>query len=121
VLPEEQQIHDFERPKLYLKMPEPVTVFPRSRRLPEAKSETKWQKFAKEKGIKKRKRAGMLYDPTLKTQVARWGKKSKKNILELPIMEEKQVGRNPFKDAKTEKKLRVAKNKLKQSKNRTRS
>lgn len=31
----------------------------------------------------------MSYDSTLKTQVARWGKRSKKNMLELPIMEEK--------------------------------
>ena len=32
-------------------------------------------------------------------------------------MEEKEVGRNPFQDAKKEKKLRVLKNKLKQAKN----
>lgn len=42
----------------------------------------------------------MSYDPTLKTQVARWGKNSKKNKLDLPIMEEKEYGRDPFKDAK---------------------
>jgi hypothetical protein len=59
----------------------------------------------------------MSYDPTLKTQVARWGKRSKKNAIDLPIMEEKQMGRDPFKDSKNEKKLRVYKNKLSQSKN----
>lgn len=37
VLPEEQQIHDFEKSKLFLTLPEPVTVFPRSRKLPEGK------------------------------------------------------------------------------------
>jgi hypothetical protein len=37
VLPEEQQIIDFEKSKLYLTLPEPITVFPRSRKLPEAK------------------------------------------------------------------------------------
>ena len=42
----------------------------------------------------------MSYDPTLKTQVARWGKKSKANKLDIPILEEKQMGRNPFQDAK---------------------
>lgn len=62
----------------------------------------------------------MNYDPTLKTQVAKWGKKSKKSIMdEIPILEEKQDGRDPFKDAKNEKKLRVVKNQLKQNKNRT--
>jgi hypothetical protein len=33
------------------------------------------------------KKAGMNYDPTLKKQVARWGKRSKQNALEIPIME----------------------------------
>lgn len=59
----------------------------------------------------------MAYDPTLKTQVARWGKRSKKNMVDLPIMDEKQFGRDPFKDAKNEKKLRVASNTLKHAKN----
>jgi len=54
--------------------------------LPEGKKLSKWDKFAKEKGIKKRKRAGMKYDPTLKTQVARWGKKSKQNIYDVPML-----------------------------------
>jgi regulator of ribosome biosynthesis len=117
VLPEEEQIHDFEKSTLYVMLPEPVAIFPRSRKLPDAKKETKWERFAKEKGIKKRKHAGMAYDPTLNTQVARWGRNSKKNAVDLPIMEEKVAGRDPFKDAKTEKKLRVAKNKLSQSKN----
>jgi hypothetical protein len=60
----------------------------------------------------------MSYDPTLRTQVARWGKRSKKNAVELPIMDEKQFGRDPFKDTKNEKKLRVFKNKLSESNNR---
>jgi hypothetical protein len=29
----------------------------------------------------------MNYDPVLKTQVARWGKKSKQNIYDIPVME----------------------------------
>ena len=34
VLPEEEQIHDFEKSKLNLVLPEPVNIFPRSRKLP---------------------------------------------------------------------------------------
>ncbi len=60
----------------------------------------------------------MSYDSTLKTQVARWGKRSKKNAIDLPIMDEKQFGRDPFKDSRNEKKLRVSKNKLNESNNR---
>lgn len=37
----------------------------------------------------------MKYDPTTKQSMARWGRKSKNNV-ELPIMEEKQYGKNPF-------------------------
>lgn len=60
----------------------------------------------------------MAYDSTLKKQVARWGIKSKQNkLMDVPIMEEKQAGRDPFQDVKTEKKLRVVKNRLKQTKN----
>jgi hypothetical protein len=33
-------------------------------------------------------------------QVARWGQKSKKNIVDIPIMEEKRPGVNPFLDVK---------------------
>lgn len=72
-----------------MKLPEPSILFPRSKRLPEEKILTKWEKFAKEKGIKKRKRLGMKYDSELKGQVARWGRNSKQNKMDLPIMEEK--------------------------------
>lgn len=115
-LPEEQQVHDFEQAPLFLKLPESATVFPRSRRLPEEQQLTKWEKFAKEKGIRKRKKEGMGYDSSTKTMVARWGKKSKKN-LEVPIMEEKEAGRNPFDDEKNSKKLRREKQSLREHKN----
>lgn len=61
----------------------------------------------------------MSYDPTLKTQVSRWGKNSKKNF-EPAIMEEKVFGRNPFDDVKTNKKLNRQKQKLKEIKNKER-
>jgi len=58
-----------------------------------------------------------MYDSGLDKQVARWGKRSKKNAVEVAIMEEKEFGRDPFKDEKNEKKVRVVKNRIKQSKN----
>ncbi len=79
--------------------------FPRSKRLPEEKKLTKWEKFAKEAKIKKRKKTGMVFDEETNRMVAKWGKKSKKNFIP-PIMEEKLIGRNPFKDAADSKKLR---------------
>ena len=44
-------------------LPHGSTSFPRSKPLPpQEKPMTKWEKFAKEKGIKKRKRSKTVYD-----------------------------------------------------------
>lgn len=42
--------------------------------------ETKWEKFAKTKGIKKKKKSQMVYDEELKEYVQRFGPYSKKNL-----------------------------------------
>lgn len=47
------------------KLPEPTTVLPRLRKVPGPKPLTKWEKFAKEKGIKKKKKDKKVYDTTL--------------------------------------------------------
>ena len=94
-------------------------MFPRSRKLPTKKPETKWEKFAKEKGIKKQKRGGMVFDEETKKYTPRWGAKSKKNF-EPAIMEEKTAGVDPFKERENSKKLRVTKQSLREHKNRSR-
>lgn len=47
------------------KLPPPVFVLPRSRKCPVAKPLTKWEKFAKEKGIKKVKKDKKVFDTEL--------------------------------------------------------
>lgn len=47
------------------KLPAPVFVLPRSRKCPTAKPLTKWEKFAKEKGIKKVKKDKKVFDQEL--------------------------------------------------------
>ena len=47
-------------------LPAEVFLLPRSHRLPEPKPETKWEKFAKEKGITKKKRDRMVRSLYLK-------------------------------------------------------
>lgn len=47
------------------KLPKPTTVLPRLRKVPGPKPLTKWEKFAKEKGIKKKKKDKKEYDTTL--------------------------------------------------------
>lgn len=44
------------------KLPAPKYKIPRSRRIPVPKPLTKWQKFAQDKGIKKKKRDKKVYD-----------------------------------------------------------
>ncbi|KAF1779794.1 Ribosomal biogenesis regulatory protein [Phytophthora cactorum] len=43
-------------------LPVPETVIPREKPLPKPKVETKWEKFAKEKGIDKRKKSRKVFD-----------------------------------------------------------
>ncbi|XP_022208321.2 ribosome biogenesis regulatory protein homolog [Drosophila obscura] len=72
------------------KLPEPTTVLPRLRKVPGPRPLTKWEKFAKEKGITKKKRDKKTYDDTLDKWVPTYGfkraeaEKSKDWILEVP-------------------------------------
>ena len=77
------QIHDFEKPEFNVALPAPVTILPRFRPLPKKKALTKYEKWAKEKGIqKKKKRSKLVWDETTKDWVFRWGAKGRKKINE---------------------------------------
>lgn len=62
----------------------------------------------------------MTYDEETKKYLPRWGSKSKKNF-EPAIMEEKTPGVDPFSERILHKKLRVSKQELHASKNRSRN
>ncbi|XP_004526203.1 ribosome biogenesis regulatory protein homolog [Ceratitis capitata] len=72
------------------KLPEPTTVLPRLRKPPGPKPLTKWEKIAKEKGIKKKKRDKKKYDEVLDKWVPTYGfkradaEKEKEWVLEVP-------------------------------------
>lgn len=51
------------------KLPKPTYRLPRSRKVPEPKPLTKWQKFAQEKGIKKQKRDKKVFDKELDVSI----------------------------------------------------
>lgn len=75
---------------------------------------TKWEKFAKEKGIKKTKKERMVYDDTEGDFRPRFGyKRVKGGIEDQPIVEVK-AGQDPYADpwsaGREEKKKRVNKN-----------
>ena len=79
-------------------LPSEVFILPRSQREPEPKPETKWEKFAKEKGIKKRKRDRMVFDEEDQQYKPRFGYKGiNSGIEDMPIVEVK-AGQDPFAD-----------------------
>lgn len=54
-------------------LPEPTLILPREKPLPKPKPLTKWEKFAKTKGIQKRKRGRMVWDEERQGWAPRWG------------------------------------------------
>lgn len=95
-------------------LPEGTTRLPREKRIPEPKAETKWEKFAKEKGILKRKRERMVWDETFQEWRPSWGyKRANNGDLDMGIVEVKagkDIYEDPWGKAMQEKKERVKKN-----------
>ncbi|KAF9152485.1 Rhodanese- sulfurtransferase [Linnemannia schmuckeri] len=102
-------------------LPAPTTLLPREKPLPKPKPETRWEKFAKAKGIVNRKKERMVFDDNTGEYKPRWGYKginddgSKDWIIEVPS------GANPMEDqyeARREaKKERIEKNDKRRQRN----
>lgn len=103
------------------KLPPPTTVLPRLRKVPGPKPLTKWEKFAREKGIKKKKTIKKKYDEVLDKWVPTYGhkraeaEKQKDWVLEVP------KNADPYEDM-FQKKIdlrneKVAKNEIQRMKN----
>lgn len=54
-------------------LPDPIFVLPRAQRVPKPKPLTKWQEFAKEKGIQKKKKDKATWDEQLQKWVPLYG------------------------------------------------
>ena len=104
---------------------EETTNLPRAQHLPEAKTATKWEKFAQEKGIKNRKRERMVYDELEGEYRPRYGyKRANNGIMDAPVVEIKKNDdpfADPWSEARSEKKERIAKNQKQQAKNQERA
>lgn len=102
-------------------LPKQIFTFPREKRIPEPKAETRWERFARDKGIKNKKKERMVFDEVAEEYRPRYGyKRANSGIDDQPIVEVKK-GQDPFADpwaeARTEKKKRVEKNEKQRNKN----
>lgn len=102
----------------------PSTLLPRAKPLPKPAPLTKWQKFAKEKGISpKAQREKVIFDEEKQEWVNRWGWKGKNKdeetawIREVKAGEEDEEGGLERNKSKRDRKERMVKNEKQQMKN----
>jgi regulator of ribosome biosynthesis len=72
-LPTEE--HPTEAFHFVAQLPKPVTVCPREKPIPKAKQLTKWEQFAKLKGIQKKSKGRMVFDEEKQEYLPRFGYK----------------------------------------------
>ena len=104
-------------------LPPGTTKFPRSLPLPSlTKPKTKWEQFAEEKGIKKRKRSKMVFDEQQDEWKRRHGYDRANDSTKIAIVEAKLSSRageteDPFLKERKDKKARVEKNEMQRRRN----
>ncbi|XP_029313799.1 ribosome biogenesis regulatory protein homolog [Cottoperca gobio] len=102
------------------KLPEPITALPREKPAPKPRAPTKWEEFAKLKGIQKKKKTNLVWDETAKDWKRRWGYKragddTKEWLIEVP--ETADPHEDQFAKRSKAKTERVAKNEFNRLKN----
>jgi len=99
-----------------VQLPPPTTKVPREKPIPKPKLPTKWETFAKSKGIHKKKRGRMLYDDVAKEWKPRFGYDKAGGDKEQNWVVEVPGNGDPYKDwlgeSEDKKKEKVAKNEL---------
>lgn len=102
------------------KLPDPTTPLPREKPPPKPKPPTKWEQFAKLKGIQKKKKTNLVWDENAKEWRRRWGYKranddTKDWLVEVP--ETADPNEDQFAKRIKAKKERVAKNEFNRLRN----
>lgn len=100
-------------------LPKLEYVLPRSRVIPKPKPLTKWQQFAKEKGIrtKKKGKSRLKWDEELKKWIPTYGYKRAKTEEQKEWLIETKDDTDPFAKVKTAKQERQSKNELQRLRN----
>jgi regulator of ribosome biosynthesis len=95
-----------------VKLPPPTTRLPREKHLPKPKPPTKWELFAKARGIKNRKKDKIEFDEKTGTWKRRYGYDHANDDDNVPIIDAKMTdepGEDPFAKRRSDKKKRVEK------------
>ncbi|CAN0900236.1 Ribosome biogenesis regulatory protein homolog [Linum grandiflorum] len=95
-----------------VRLPPPTTRLPREKHLPVPKPPTKWEEFARSKGIQKRKKDKVVWDETTGTWKRSYGYDRVNDDADVPIMDAKMTdepGSDPFAQRKADKKKKVGK------------
>ncbi|XP_049868825.1 ribosome biogenesis regulatory protein homolog [Pectinophora gossypiella] len=106
---------------IVVRLPHPTTVLPRAKPVPKPKPLTKWQEFAKAKGITKKKKDKLKWDEELQKWVPLFGfkkaaaEKEKNWLIEVPQNVDPMT--DMYEKKASEKSEKVAKNELQRLKN----
>jgi len=116
---------------VHIVLPQATTPLPREKPIPADKAPTKWELFAKKKGIDKKKRetGNMVYDEAKGEWVPKWGYKGKNKdgekewLVEVDEKKEKDSGKahDARAEGRSERKERVRRNERKQRNNERKS
>ncbi|KAG0170130.1 Rhodanese- sulfurtransferase [Apophysomyces sp. BC1034] len=102
-------------------LPGRTTIIPREKPLPKDRPLTRWEKFAKAKGIQKQKRERMVWDEDRNEYVPRWGyaggQKDKLNDWLIEVPQTADPMEDQYAKKREEKKGRVEKNAKRQKRN----
>merc|ERR1719264_1980201 len=104
------------------KFPPPSTVLPREKPVPKPKAPTKWEKYAKEKGIdKKKKKDRLVWDDVVQKWVPQFGYKKAKAEADknwaIPVKHNADPNEDPYEKLAEDKREKVAKNELQRLRN----
>ncbi|KAF3940228.1 hypothetical protein ABW19_dt0205968 [Dactylella cylindrospora] len=108
---------------VFAELPEPITQLPREKPVPKPKEPTKWEQFAKKKGIAPKSKDGkLIYDEATGEWVPKWGYKGANKGVEddwlVEVDETKQdVNDNPRNLSRAERLEKIRKNERQQKKN----
>ncbi|KAG9305837.1 hypothetical protein G9A89_006248 [Geosiphon pyriformis] len=106
---------------VFVELPEVKTILPREKRLPKAKPPTRWEKFAKTKGIQKQKKSKMIFNEATGEWVSRWGYKGVNddgaNDWLIPVSANDDPFQDQFAKRREAKKQRVSKNEARHQRN----